>query len=200
MLGSDHLPAARELVKSKVATSMYRETDSAPWANDTPWDFEEEELADEDVDTLARAPGRGDRPQGSIGRTSSAALPGLPNGERSGFQYAAPQSGEGLLGWVIKGIFPTGPNNELRWHDGFVVEVQGFQLASPAVGRCYKYRLYYKVDSQDEWVEPPFDDKTLCFRKPHLPEHKMPEREIMRARRCMQAAEVAAAEAEAGTE
>ena len=94
----------------------------------------------------------------------------------------------------------TGPNNELRWHDGFVVEVQGFQLASPAVGRCYKYRLYYKVDSQDEWVEPPFDDKTLCFRKPHLPEHKMPEREIMRARRCMQAAEVAAAEAEAGTE
>ena len=34
---------------------MYRETDSAPWANDAPWDFEEEELEDEDVDKLARA-------------------------------------------------------------------------------------------------------------------------------------------------
>ena len=30
------------------------------------------------------------------------------------------QKGADLVGWRIKATFPTGPDHELRWHDGFV--------------------------------------------------------------------------------
>ena len=40
----------------------------------------------------------------------------------------------------------------------------------PAIVFCY--RLYIAVDSGDEWFQPPFNDKSLCFRKAHLSDVK----------------------------
>ena len=45
----------------------------------------------------------------------------------------------------------------------------------------HKYRLFFPIDSQDEWVWSPFNNNDLCFRKPNLSDPKVVEREMARA-------------------
>ena len=46
----------------------------------------------------------------------------------------------------------------------------------------FDYRLFFAVDMSDEWVSPPFDDRSLCFRKAHLPGAKVDAAELRRAK------------------
>jgi hypothetical protein len=75
MLGTNELHGARQLVKAKVHTSEYREEDSFG----APWDHEEEDLGEDEVDSLAHAAGR-------EGGASAAAQPAIPGGSKPGFQ------------------------------------------------------------------------------------------------------------------
>jgi hypothetical protein len=74
MLGTNELHGARQLVKAKVHTSEYREEDSFG----APWDHEEEDLGEDEVDSLAHAAGR-------EGGASAAAQPAIPGGSKPGF-------------------------------------------------------------------------------------------------------------------
>ena len=47
------------------------------------------------------------------------------------------------------------------------------------------YRLFFKIDLGDEWAAPPFKDKDLCFRKPHLSDPKASEQELRAATAAM---------------
>ena len=85
--------------------------------------------------------------------------------------------------WRIKATFPTGPKSELRWHDGFVLDVETHE--PPAGGAEYKYTLFYPLDGQDEVVSAPFNGKGICFRKPSLPNPKASDRELDLARKAL---------------
>ena len=89
------------------------------------------------------------------------------------------QKGADLVGWRIKATFPTGPDQDLRWHDGFVTEHCEKEVGNATI---FCYRLYIPVDSGDEWVQPPFNDKSLCFRKAHLPDVKATAGELRSAK------------------
>ena len=45
----------------------------------------------------------------------------------------------------------------------------------------YKYRLFFPIDADDDWISPPFNDKSVCFRKPHLPDAKASAAELRSA-------------------
>ena len=49
----------------------------------------------------------------------------------------------------------------------------------------FAYRLFVPIDSNDEWVEPPFDDESVCFRKEHLQNLKASDEEMADARRAL---------------
>ena len=68
----------------------------------------------------------------------------------------------------IQATFPTGPKNKLQWHDGYVVACCEQRPEEGA--RYFKYRLFFPIGADDVWIWPPFDDKSVCFRKAHLPE------------------------------
>ena len=120
---------------------------------------EEEELGEEEVEAFARLPGR----EGPSGEQ-----PPIPGGQRPGYQYQPPSTGGELIGWRVKATFPTGPRRELRWHDGYIFEHRAREVGTPP-RRVPMYRIFWPVDASDEWVQPPFNDKSLCFRKAHLP-------------------------------
>ena len=60
------------------------------------------------------------------GRTAStsAKQPPLPNGERTGYQYAPPFEGKSLVGWRVQLTYESGPENEMRWHEGYIFEYE----------------------------------------------------------------------------
>ena len=160
MLGPGQLTGANRLLQAKIQTGLWREA-----ASD-----DEGDAGEEDSDVFVRFDGR-ERQQ-----------PALLGGTRPGFQYDPPQEGAALLGWNCKATFPTGPKNELRWHDCFVVDwrqnIQGGQAA-------FDYLLFFPGDGVDpsEWVrgkELPHD--SICFRKPNLPNPKVGERAIAAAK------------------
>ena len=78
---------------------------------------------------------------------------------------------------------PTGPKNErtkneLRWHDGFVVQYGEIQDNEGGAGTVHQYSLFFPIDAADEVVTTPFNGKDLCFRKPHLSDPQASEREM----------------------
>ena len=86
------------------------------------------------------------------------------------------------MGWRIKATFPTGPKNELRWHDGFVVEYGEIQDDEGGAGTVHQYSLFFPIDAAGCECTTPFNGKDLCFRKPHLSDPQASEREMTRAR------------------
>ena len=88
--------------------------------------------------------------------------PAVPSGPQAAdeyrLQYKPPREGHALVGWRIKATFPTGPRDELRWHDGFIIECKE---AQPENGRGlhFEYRAFIPVDACDIKLWPPFDDK-----------------------------------------
>ena len=70
--------------------------------------------------------------------------------------------GAELIGWRCMATFPTGPQRQLRWQDGYVFE-SGVDLKDGK--RVNNYRLFFPIDQQEERVEEPFDDKSICFAK-----------------------------------
>ena len=76
----------------------------------------------------------------------------------------------------------TGPKNELRWHDGFVVEYGEIQDDEGGAGTVHQYSLFFPIDAAGCECTTPFNGKDLCFRKPHLSDPKASEREMSRAR------------------
>ena len=81
---------------------------------------------------------------------------------------ASAAQGQGhVVGWKVEATFPNIKTGVLEWHGGFVFDFAEKQLESGA--RTFSYRLFFPIDANDEWVHPPFNDKALCFRKPHLP-------------------------------
>ena len=71
----------------------------------------------------------------------------------------------------IKATFPTGPKNELRWHDGFVFDHNQLEREE-GEDIEYQYTLFFPIDATDEVVSAPFNGKDICFRKQHLPDPK----------------------------
>ena len=97
--------------------------------------------------------------------------PAVPRRQKYRLQYKPPREGHALVGWRIKATFPTGPRDELRWHDGFIIECKE---AQPENGRGlhFEYRAFIPVDACDIKLWPPFDDKSICFCKSHLSDTK----------------------------
>ena len=84
------------------------------------------------------------------------------------------------MGWRIKATFPTGPKNELRWHDGFVVLYGEIQDDEGGPGTVHQYSLFFPIDAAGCECTTPFNGKDLCFRKPHLSaDPKASERKMM---------------------
>ena len=83
------------------------------------------------------------------------------------------------VGWRIQATFPTGPKNKLQWHDGYVVACCEQRPEEGA--RYFKYRLFFPIGADDVWIWPPFDDKSVCFRKAHLPDPRASAAELHRA-------------------
>ena len=53
-----------------------------------------------------------------------------------------------MVGWRIKATYPTGPDDQLRWQDGFVLECR---QKHPDTGPTYfEYRIFIEVDAGDE--------------------------------------------------
>ena len=132
-------------------------------------DYEEDEVRD----PLNRAAGRV--------QVAPADQPAIPGGAKAGYQYEPPQHGGSLMRWRIKATFPTGPKNELRWHDGFVFDHNQLEREE-GEGVEYQYTLFFPIDATDEVVSAPFNGKDICFRKQHLPDPKASEREMKKAR------------------
>ena len=126
-------------------------------------------------DPLNRAAGRV--------RVAPEDQPPIPGGSKAGFQYQPPVDGEELIGWFAKATFPTGPENVLKWHDGFVVECVEKEREG---GTQFIYTIFFPVDLCADVVYSPFDDKSICFRKSHLLNCKATEREMARARVALQ--------------
>ena len=72
--------------------------------------------------------------------------------------------------------------NELRWHDGFVVQYGEIQDDEGGAGTVHQYSLFFPIDAAGCECTTPFNGKDLCFRKPHLSDPKASEREMSRAR------------------
>ncbi|MDC0525957.1 hypothetical protein OAO87_03065 [bacterium] len=101
-----------------------------------------------------------------------------------GWQYMPPRVGEALVGWRIQATFPTGPKNALQWHDGFVVACCEQRPEEGRLGTSSVLQvppLLHPVDADDDWISPPFDDKSVCFRKAHLPDPKASADELRSA-------------------
>ena len=79
-------------------------------------------------DPLNRAAGRV--------QVAPADQPAIPGGAKAGYQYEPPQHGGSLMRWRIKATFPTGPKNELRWHDGFVFDHRSASSCT-SIGRSH---------------------------------------------------------------
>ena len=101
-----------------------------------------------------------------------------------GLQYAPPHKGKDMVGWKVEAAFPNIKTGVLEWHGGFVFDFAEKQLESGA--RTFSYRLFFPIDANDEWVHPPFNDKALCFRKPHLPNTKVDADEMRSARAALE--------------
>ena len=84
------------------------------------------------------------------------------------------------MGWRIKATFPTGPRNELRWHDGFVFGCTSMEREEG--GTVDQYTIFFPIDMGCITAHTPFNDKSICFRKQNLPDPKVSEREMARAR------------------
>ena len=106
--------------------------------------------------------------------------PPIPGGTRAGYEYQAPKHGVELMGWRIKATFPTGPRNELRWHDGFVFGCTSMEREEG--GTVEQYTIFFPIDMGCITAHAPFNDKSICFRKQNLPDPKVSEREMARAR------------------
>lgn len=161
LLGPGEMAGARRFVQAKLNTSMLRDADS---------EEEEEEVEGEEIDDNSRDP--------FIERTddNDDAQPPLPRG----FQYEPPHVGTSLLGWNVKATFPTGPQRELRWHDGYIFCIV---TLSRAAGASYKYQVFYPVDYGDEWIiGDELPDTGFCFRKPSLPNARASQEAIARAK------------------
>ena len=115
-------------------------------------------------------------------RVAPEDLPAIPGGSKAGYAYQPHTHGKNLVGWRIKATFPTGPKNELRWHDGFVVEYGEIQDDEGGAGTVHQYSLFFPIDAAGCECTTPFNGKDLCFRKPHLSDPKASEREMSRAR------------------
>ena len=68
--------------------------------------------------------------------------------------------------WRIKATFPTGPKNELRWHDGFVFDHNQLEREE-GEGVEYQYTLFFPIDATDEVVS--------GFPHPSLQRHLLPQ-------------------------
>ena len=108
--------------------------------------------------------------------------PAIPGGSKAGYAYQPHTHGKDLVGWRIKATFPTGPKNELRWHDGFVVLYGEIQDDEGGAGTVHQYSLFFPIDAAGCECTTPFNGKDLCFRKPHLSDPQASEREMTRAR------------------
>ena len=106
--------------------------------------------------------------------------PPIPGGTRAGYEYQPPKHGVELMGWRIKATFPTGPRNELRWHDGFVFGCTSMEREEG--GTVEQYTIFFPIDMGCITAHAPFNDKSICFRKQNLPDPKVSEREMARAR------------------
>ena len=125
--------------------------------------------------------------------TNSWYLPGLSSRAKNRLigllgqglnRFEPPKEGVALVGWNCKATFPTGPKcmykNELRWHDGYIVECKQLMQGGHAF---FDYLLYFPEDTQCECghgKELPHD--SICFRKPNLANTKVGERAIAAAK------------------
>ena len=90
--------------------------------------------------------------------------PAIPGGSKAGYAYQPHTHGKNLVGWRIKATFPTGPKNELRWHDGFVVEYGEIQDDEGGAGTVHQYSLFFPIDAADEVVTTPVPTvRTFAF-------------------------------------
>ena len=102
----------------------------------------------------------------------NASLHGQKGGKKSAVTHE-PSEGEAFA-LIVAG-------RELRWHDGFILEQVEKESGTPPT-RIFSYRVFFPIDACDEWVQAPFNDKSLCFRKPHLLDPKAAAAEMCSAR------------------
>ena len=96
--------------------------------------------------------------------------PALSGGSRPGYQHAPPKDGADLIGWKIRATFPTGPTQELRWHDGFIID----HLLHTGETPVWRYLFFFPIDGVTEWVRGnELPHPSICFRKAGLAEPRV---------------------------
>ena len=183
MLGIGQLAGARAFVDAKLESSKYRDQDEFMNA---PWDYDEEPLGEDEVDTFVRQPGRGGGGGGGGGDHNaggSVDQPAIPGGSKAGYQYNPPHSGDEMLHWRVQCTFPTGPEKEFRWHPGIIIQVR---IEIHDGSQQPMYRVYFPIDSGDEWLRgSELPHKGVCFRKPHLSLPKATAEEVQKVARAL---------------
>jgi hypothetical protein len=176
MLSVGQVAAARELLKAKIKTSALRDVDSFG----APWDAEERTLGEDAFDSLSRQPGRVP--------PRDDEQPPIPGGTKAGYQYDPPFSGaSAMLRYKVMGTFPSGEEDELRWHDGYIIDAKMVivEEAEEQQEASIKpmYTVFWPIDGTTEPIEAwKLPHKGFCFRKPHLPNARASDEEMKRAR------------------
>ena len=65
-----------------------------------------------------------------------------------------------MVAWRVEVLYPTGRQDKLKWHDGFVMEeVRGRQK-----GRCERVHIMFE-DGYEDWFHSLEDDAKIAFHK-----------------------------------
>ena len=78
-----------------------------------------------------------------------------------------------LIGLRARVTYPTGPDSQRRWQDGFVIAQR--EEKNNGVSVAVWYRIFIYIDQQAEWVS---EDPGVCFHKPHLPDCRVSKKEL----------------------
>ena len=111
----------------------------------------------------------------SVGREAAGASDQEPQINDSKYQYEAPQliGMTDLIGLRARVTYPTGPDSQRRWQDGFVIAQR--EEKNNGVSVAVWYRIFIYIDQQAEWVS---EDPGVCFHKPHLPDCRVSKKEL----------------------